>query len=193
MLRFALSGLSRVTNALAIAANAAGTLAVLALVAILNVDVISRGLFSAPLMGTYEIVQLTVVLIVFLQLADVVRVDRLTRSDGFLNLLHSRRPRLTATLRRIINATSAIFMGLIAYIMFPEFLKMWETQDYYGVPGIFTVPWWPIKLVIASGSALACVIFALKVITAQDRPQLIRAPEHDDPADAKIKKGSHKK
>lgn len=180
MLKSALAGLSRVANTLAIAANAAGTLAVLALVVILNVDVVARGVFSAPLKGTYEIVQLSVVFIVFLQLADVVRVDRLTRSDGFLNLLHNRRPGLTANLRRIINAVSAIFMGLIAYIMFPEFLHMWETQDYFGVPGLFTAPWWPIKLVIASGCALSCVIFTLKVITAQDRPQLIRAPEHDE-------------
>ena len=179
MLNSAIAGLSRVAHIFAIAANAAGTLAVLALVVILNVDVIARGAFNAPLKGTYEIVQLSVVFIVFLQLADVVRVDRLTRSDGFLNILHGRRPQLTANLRRIINAVSALFMGLIAYIMFPEFLKMWGTQDYFGVPGVFTIPWWPIKLVIASGSALASLIFVLKVITAQDRPQLIRAPEHD--------------
>ncbi len=181
MLKSALAGLTRVANTLAISANAAGTVTVLALVVILNVDVIARSMFNAPLSGTYELVQLAVVFIVFLQLPDVVRVDRLTRSDGFLNLLHSRRPRLTSNLRRIINAMSAIFMGLIAYIMFPEFLKMWDTQDFFGVPGVFTAPWWPIKLVIACGSALACLIFVLKVISAQDRPALIRAPEHDDP------------
>ena len=179
MLKSGMTGLSRVANTLAIAANVAGTCTVLTLVMILNVDVIARGLFNAPLKGTYEIVQLAVVFIVFLQLADVVRADRLTRSDGFLNLLHSRRPGLTTNIRRIINAISAIFMGLIAYIMFPEFIKMWGTQDFFGVPGVFTVPWWPVKLVIASGSALACVVFALKVITGQDRPQLIKLPEHD--------------
>ena len=180
MLKSAINGLSRVANALAIAANVAGTLTVLMLVVILNIDVVARGVFNAPLKGTYEIVQLAVVFIVFLQLADVVRVDRLTRSDGFLNLLHKKRPALTANLRRIINAISAIFMGLIAYIMFPEFLKMWGTQDFFGIPGVFTVPWWPIKLVIACGSALASLIFVLKVITAQDRPQLVRIPEHED-------------
>lgn len=183
MLKSAISGISRVANALAITANIAGTLTVLMLVVILNVDVIARGFFNAPLKGTYELVQLSVVFIIFLQLADVVRVDRLTRSDGFLNLLHHRRPGLTANLRRIINAISAIFMGLIAYIMFPEFLKMWGTQDFFGIPGVFTVPWWPIKLVIACGSALACLIFVIKVISAQDRPQLVRAPEHDNQTD----------
>ena len=97
MLNSAVSGLSRVANSLAIAANVAGTLTVLTLVVILNVDVIARGVFNAPLKGTYEIVQLAVVFIVFLQLPDVVRVDRLTRSDGFLNLLHGRKPGLTVT------------------------------------------------------------------------------------------------
>ena len=182
MLKSAVAGLTRVANALAIAANALGTLVVLALVVVLNVDVIARGFFSAPIRGTYELVQFSVVLIVFLQLADVVRVDRLTRSDGFLNLIYSRRPGLTGNIRRVINAVSAIFMGLIAYITFPEFLRMWDTQDYFGVPGLFTLPWWPVKLVIAFGTALACVIFVLKVISGQDRPQLIRAPEHDEPS-----------
>jgi len=181
MLNIALAGLSRVANSLAIAANTVGTLSVLALVAILNIDVIARGVFGAPLKGTYEIVQLSVVFIVFLQLADVVRVDRLTRSDGFLLVLQGRRPLLTVTLRRIINAVSAIFMALIAYIMFPEFLHMWETKDYFGVPGVFTAPWWPIKLVIASGCALSCVIFILKVISGQDRKVPMYAPKANEP------------
>ena len=172
MLKSALAGVTRVTNALAIASNALGTLVVLALVVILNVDVIARGVFSSPIKGTYEMVQFSVVLIVFLQLADVVRVDRLTRSDGFLNLIGKRRPGIAANLRRIINAISAIFMGLIAYITFPEFLHMWDTQDYFGVPGLFTLPWWPVKLVISLGTTLACLIFILKVITAVDRPHL---------------------
>ena len=177
MLKTALAGLSRVANTLAIAANALGTLVVLALVVILNVDVVARGLFSVPLKGTYEIVQFSVVMIVFLQLADVVRVDRLTRSDGFLNILQGRSPAAALGARRAINAISAVFMFLIAYVTWPEFLHMWETQDYFGVPGLFTLPWWPVKLVITVGTGLACLIFVLKVITGQDRPA------HDSVAD----------
>lgn len=180
MLKSAVSGISQVASFLAIAANAAGTLVVLGLVAIVNYDVVARGVFHAPFRGAYEVVQFSVVLIVFLQLPDVVRVDRLTRSDGFLGLMQGRRPGLTKSLRRIINSMSAIFMGLIAYIMFPEFLHMYDTQDYFGVPGVFTAPWWPIKLVIACSAALSSVIFVLKVISAQDRPALVRTPEHDE-------------
>ena len=164
MLKIAVAGLSSVANTLAIAANALGTLVVLALVVVLNVDVIARGVFSAPIRGTYEMVQFSVVMIVFLQLADVVRVDRLTRSDGFLSFMSARRPGTAANMRRIINALSAIFMGLIAYITWPEFLKMWETNDFFGVPGVFTAPYWPIKLTIFLSACLAALIFTLKVI-----------------------------
>ncbi|MGR3714359.1 MAG: TRAP transporter small permease subunit [Shimia sp.] len=180
MLKSAVDCLSRVANSIAIASNALGTLVVLALVVILNIDVIARGLFDAPLRGTYEIVQFSVVMIVFLQLADVVRVDRLTRSDGLLGVIHSRRPTLARNMRRMINAVAAIFMGLIAYVTFPEFLHMWDTQDYFGVPGLFTLPWWPVKLVITSGTTLSCLIFVFKVVSAEDRPEMIRVPEHDE-------------
>ena len=182
MLKSAFAGVSRAADLIAISTNALGTLVVLALVVILNADVVARGVFNSPIRGTYEIVQFSVVLIVFLQLPDVVRVDRLTRSDGFLSVIGRRRPGVASNMRRIINSVSAIFMALIAYITFPEFLHMWDTQDYWGIPGVFTLPWWPVKLVISFASALSCLIFAIKVITAKDRPVLVRMPEHDEAA-----------
>ena len=59
-------------------ANAVGTLVVLALVCVVNYDVIARGLFNSPFLGAVEVVQFSMVLIVFLQLPDVMRVGRLT-------------------------------------------------------------------------------------------------------------------
>ena len=57
MLKSLIAGLSKVANSLAMATNVLGTLMVLALVVILNIDVVARGVFSAPLKGTYELVQ----------------------------------------------------------------------------------------------------------------------------------------
>lgn len=175
-------GVSRVTGRAAMAANIVGTLMVLALVVVINYDVVVRDPFNKPFHGAVEIVQFTMVLIVFLQLPDVVRVDRLTRSDGLLVILDGRYPRLTVALRRIIDAVSAVFMALIAVTIWPEFTEMWRTQDYFGVPGVFTAPWWPIKLVIFAGGALCALIFVLKILSPGSRTQLIRAPEHEDRA-----------
>ena len=73
-------------------ANAIGTLIVLALVMVVNYDVVARGVFNNPFHGAVELVQFSMVLIVFLQLPDVVRVNRLTRSDGFLSIASDRWP-----------------------------------------------------------------------------------------------------
>ena len=174
------SALSNLTNKVAISSNIAGTLVVLALVAVVNFDVVARGFFNAPFRGAVEVVQFTMVLIVFLQLPDVVRVNRLTRSDGFLVVIGSRAPRLTAVLRHIIETISAIFMLLIAIAIWPEFTEMWQTKDYFGIPGIFTAHWWPLKLAIFLSTAHCSIIFVLKALSPAHPPELIKAPEHEE-------------
>ena len=178
--RTAIKGLSTFADGLAIGANVAGTLVVLALVAVVNFDVVARGAFNAPFHGAVEVVQFSMVLIVFLQLPDVVRVNRLTRSDGFLFFMRNRAPRLTAFLTHVIETVSAVFMALIAVAIWPEFTEMWHTKDYFGVPGVFTAPWWPIKLTIFLSAVLCTIVFALKVLRPAHKPDLIRAPEHED-------------
>ncbi|WP_298959681.1 TRAP transporter small permease [uncultured Roseibium sp.] len=177
MLRPILSGVrafSKLANWVAMGANAVGTLIVLALIMVVNYDVVARGLFNAPFRGAVEVVQFSMVLIVFLQLPDVVRMNRLTRSDGFLTILQATRPKLAESIRRIINFASAVFMTLVAYAIWPEFLEMYETQDYFGVPGIFTAPWWPLKLAIFLSAALCLILFALKALTGERSTDPVR-------------------
>ena len=179
MINRVLSGLSKLSGGIAITANILGTLMVLGLVAVVNFDVVARGVFNKPFLGAVEVVQFSLVLIVFLQLPDVVRVDRLTRSDGFLLLIAARYPLIGQIFRRIINAVSAIFMCLIAITMYPEFIEMWHTKDYFGVPGVFTAPWWPVKLVILLSAALCTVLFALKVLMPTTKTNLVTLPESE--------------
>ncbi|SEI89125.1 Tripartite ATP-independent periplasmic transporters, DctQ component [Marinovum algicola] len=168
------SAVKRLADGIAMAANAAGTLVVVLLVAVVNYDIIARGLFNRPFLGAVEVVQFSMVLIVFLQLPDVIRVGRLTRSDGFLGLLAVRAPRKGRLLSRAIDLISAIFMALVVYAMWPEFLEMWASQDYFGVPGVFTAPWWPVKLVILLSAGLCVVHFLLHVARPliDDQPEL---------------------
>lgn len=179
-LRKLVLALSKLGNNVAMGANILGTLVVLGLVGIVNFDVVARGVFNAPFLGAVEVVQFSMVLIVFLQLPDVVRVDRLTRSDGFLVVIGGRYPRFAAALRHVIDSVSAVFMALIAVAIWPEFLEMWDTKDYFGVPGVFTAPWWPIKLVIFLSAALCVMIFVLKVLMPATKPKMVRFPELED-------------
>ena len=176
-------------------ANIIGTLVIFALVATMNVDVVARGIFNAPLRGVVEVVIFSLILIVFLQLPDVVRHNRLTRSDGFLTFGSVAFPRMTDALSRLIDASGCVFMALIAWIMFPEFVESIETChfltapefgpppsgdfltdiaaafgrcEYFGTPGIFTAPWWPAKLAIVFSVSLCCVIFLFKAILGRE-------------------------
>lgn len=163
-----LNGLRRWLNATAMAANVLGTLVVLALVVIVNTDVVARGVFNTPFRGSVEVVQFSMALIVFLQLPDVVRVNRLTRSDGLLSVLGNSKPLVARWLSKVIDSVSAVLMALVAYAIWPEFIEAWETGDFFGTPGIFTAPWWPVKLVIFFSATLCCLIWLGKVIGGDD-------------------------
>lgn len=156
---------AKIASGVAMAANAAGTFVVIALIAVVNYDIIARGIFSKPFLGAVEVVQFSMVLIVFLQLPDVIRVGRLTRSDGFLMLMRRRKPPVGRAMSRIIDAVSALFMVLVAIAIWPEFLEMWESKDFFGVPGVFTAPWWPVKLVIFLSACLCTVHFVLHIFS----------------------------
>ncbi|MEM6387373.1 MAG: TRAP transporter small permease [Pseudomonadota bacterium] len=164
MSKSALSAVKKLIDGVAASANAVGTLVVLGLVIIVNYDATARSLFNKPFLGAVEVVQFSMVLIVFLQLPDVIRVGRLTRSDGLLSLLLRRRPQVGMLLSRAIDVFSLTFMVIVAVAIWPEFLDMWETQDFFGIPGVFTAPWWPVKLVIFLSASLCALHFILHVI-----------------------------
>ena len=177
--------------AVAVLANITGALVLLLLVLTMNFDVVSRGVFNAPFRGVVECVVFALVLIVFLQLPDVVRTGRLTRSDGMLLVLKGRKPAIGNALERGIDALSCVFMVMIAWIVWPDFVESFESChffiapefgravtgniftdftnamdrcDYFGTPGILKAPWWPARLVMFFGVSFAAVIFFVKAV-----------------------------
>ena len=55
-------------------------------------------------------------------------------------------------------------MVLVATTMWPEFVEAWETNDFFGTPGIFTAPWWPVKLVIVISTVLCSLLWLCKAL-----------------------------
>lgn len=159
-------------------ANAIGTVVVLILVVVLNADVVARGVFNDPFRGVHEVVQFSMVLIVFLQLPDVVRNDRLTRSDGLHIVLSQRYPGLVDVTGRAIDIAAATIMVIVAVAMWPEFVDAWQTDHFFGTPGIFTAPWWPVRLVIVLSAGLCALIWTAKALTG--RRVLRRGPIEPD-------------
>jgi TRAP-type C4-dicarboxylate transport system permease small subunit len=151
--------ISRVFSGFVAGLNSVGGVLIFGLVVMINLDILSRFLFNAPIDGVTELVELSIVAIVFLQLADAVRNGRLTRSDGLYNKIKARNPRLGHILGAFFDlAGAAFFMTLIAGSI-PRFIDAWERGYYSGNKGIIVIPVWPVRLIIVIGAITVVIVF----------------------------------
>jgi C4-dicarboxylate transporter DctM subunit len=135
--------------------NAAAVDWVFALMLLISADITARTLFDDPIAGVTEMVSLSLVACVFLQLAHAVLHGRLMRVEMFIAPLAQRAPAAASAW----HALFALFgFGLLAALVvgsWPDLVSAWSTNEFAGVEGIFTMPVWPIKLLIVVGSGLA--------------------------------------
>jgi len=139
--------------------NAVGTVWIFALMVLINADIVGRELFGAPVRGVTELVSLSIVGIVFLQLANTLWVGRFTRADVLIEPLLKRRPRLGHGLQAIYHLAGALLLAIIFWASVDPFLEAVEIGDYVGAAGDFTAPTWPVKLLILAGSAATALTF----------------------------------
>ena len=139
--------------------NSVGGALIFALVVMINLDVFSRFLFNSPIDGVTELVELSIVAIVFLQLGDAVRNGRLTRSDGLYQRIQKKSPRLGHILGAFFDLAGAAFFITIIAGGLPRFIEAWERGYFAGNKGIFTVPVWPVRLILVIGSATVVIVF----------------------------------
>lgn len=139
--------------------NAVGSLWILALMVLINFDAFGRTLFARPINGVIEVIEVSIVGIVFLQLGDATRGGRLTRSDGFFGLVLRRWPGVGRAMGAVFDLAAAAFMALILYGSFPLLTRAIERGYYIGEEGIFTFPQWPVKLIIVIGCLVTLVQF----------------------------------
>jgi len=139
--------------------NSAGTALIFALMLLINADVFSRFLFNAPIDGVTEMVELSIVAIVFLQLGDAIRAGRLTRSDGLFMKIQAARPKLAHYMSIVFDMLGALFFAGILYGAWPRLIDAWERGYFAGNRGIFVVPVWPIRLILVIGCVVAIFVF----------------------------------
>lgn len=141
--------------------NGVGSLWIVALMVLINLDVFSRFLFNRPIAGVPEIVELSIVGIVFLQLGDATASGRLTRSDALFNRLLAALPRLGHMLGVLFDLAGVAFMALIVYGGMPRLLEAYERDYYVGTKGLFTAPVWPVRFILVLGCTLVAVQFLI--------------------------------
>lgn len=158
--------LRRAVDAATSALNVAGTLLIVAVMLLVNADVIGRGAFAAPISGVPEMVSMSIVAIVFLQIAQAFRMGRLTRTELLLGGLAKRGPRARAGLELIFSLAALALVWQIIAASWPLFRKAWERGTYEGTIGDFIAPVWPVKLIIVVGCTALLVQLALHAAEA---------------------------
>ena len=151
--------ISRAFSVFVAGLNSVGTVLIFAIVILINLDVFFRFLFNAPIDGVTELVELSIVAIVFLQLSDAVRNGRLTRSDGLYSRIQKRSPRLGYILGALFDLAGALFFMTIIAGSIPRFIDAWERGYYSGNKGIFVVPVWPVRLILVIGAVTVVFVF----------------------------------
>ena len=128
---------------LTMALNALGTLLILILVAMINLDVLSMNTLGAPITGVKEAIALSIAVIVFLQLPETLRANRHIVSDMWIGRLNQRRPRIGAAVQAGFHVLGAAMVLLIAYFGWPLMAEAYHNGYFVGTLGIFTLPTWP--------------------------------------------------
>ena len=154
-------------SGLAALMNSLGTCWIFVLLILINIDIVGRTLFSSPLRGVTEVVGMTIVACVYLQLAHAINVGRLTRSDIISGRLERTHPKVKLVLESCYNAVGAFILGILFYYSIPIFAEAWNIGEFEGAEGDFTVPVWPVKLIIVIGclvASLQCIVNSYRCI-----------------------------
>lgn len=154
----------RMLDGVTLAANVVGSCLIVGLVALITADVVGRNVFGAPVAGVPEIVSLSIVAIVFLQAPQALRAGRLTRSDGLIDVLKARVPRVAKGLETLFDLVGFAVLGAILYAHWPIMTRAWERNDFIGAVGNFTAPTWPVKVMLATGTILLAMQFLARIL-----------------------------
>jgi TRAP-type mannitol/chloroaromatic compound transport system permease small subunit len=141
--------------------NSIGTVWVFVLLVIINLDIGGRAIFNHPIRGVPEIVSMSIVACVFLQIAHTLKVGRLTRSDLLMNWLKDKYPGLKNCLEGLYYSIGAVLMAILFKASVPLFTKAWQIDEYVGAEGDFMAPIWPVKLIVLIGCLAGAIQFLL--------------------------------
>jgi TRAP-type mannitol/chloroaromatic compound transport system permease small subunit len=146
--------------------NGLGTGWIFVLLILVNTDIVGRTVFNKPVRGVAEIVGMTIVACVFLQLAHAIREDRLTRSEIILERL-GKHQKFRRGLEAVYNLLGFFILTVLFVYSIPLFTTAWAIGEFVGAEGDFMAPVWPVKLITVIGSffaALQCLFNCHRMI-----------------------------
>jgi TRAP-type C4-dicarboxylate transport system permease small subunit len=139
--------------------NILGAIWVLLIMLLITVDVIGRAFFNSPLFGVPEIVKISVVGLVWCQMAHTLRIGAHLRSTILVD-------RMPLSARRTIEILScilgAVMFALIVYSGWDAMIESWRIGEFEGEEPV-RVPTAPIRTLVLIGAALTAFQFLVMV------------------------------
>ena len=169
MPRHPTNALARLFSGVTVLANVAATAWIILLMVLIVADVLGRNVLAAPIAGVPEMVKFSIVGIVFLQITHTHVSGQMIRSDGLLNALIRRRPRLGHALDALAQATGAALTAALAWTVWPRLIKAYDRGEFEGAVGHFVLPVWPFLAIIVGGSALLSLSYLIQCWQAAQR------------------------
>ncbi len=153
----------RLLDATTQALNVCGSLLIFALMLLIGADVLGRNLFGTPISGVPELVTLSIVAIVFLQIPQALRAGRMTRAEAVIRPLSERAPGLARLVETVFDLAAIAVVGAIVISTWPIFVRAVERGEFVGAVGDFTAPVWPVKAMILIGATTLALQFAARI------------------------------
>jgi TRAP-type mannitol/chloroaromatic compound transport system permease small subunit len=153
--------LRRVFDWIVVVANGAASGWIFVMMALITTDIVLRFVFGAPISGVTEIVEISIVIIVYLQLTHTLKVGRMTRSDALYSSILRRFPAVGNTMGIVFSLAGIGLMIAIIKGGWPKWIQAYEGGHFIGNTGVFTFPEWPQRLVLVIGCAMLAIQFAL--------------------------------
>lgn len=155
--------------------NAVGSTLIMAVMLLMCADVLARNLFNSPIHGVAELVAVSIVVIVFLQLASTLRHGRMSRADIFIDHFAERRRVVGNALLAFFHLIGALMCSVVVYATLPVFRNAWLDNEYIGVEGVFTAPTWPVRAIVLVGATTAAIQY---LILVADHLRSMAAEQH---------------
>lgn len=142
--------------------NAIGSVWVAALTLLICADILGRVLFRFPLVGVPEIVKVSIVAIVWLQIPHTLKTGGHLRSDIVLRYLSGRG---RAAVDLFACVLGALIFGLLVYSGWDTMVQAWEMGEFEGELPV-RVPTYPLRSIVLLGAALTALQFVLMAVEA---------------------------
>ncbi|MDH4175725.1 MAG: TRAP transporter small permease [Betaproteobacteria bacterium] len=145
--------------------NAIGSVWVAAITVLICADILGRVLFKFPLVGVPEIVKVSIVAIVWLQIPHTLKTGGHLRSDVVLRFLSGR---TRAALDVFAYGLGAVIFGLLVYSGWDTMIQAWQMGEFEGELPV-RVPTYPLRSIVLLGAALAALQYLLMTAEAVRR------------------------